>query len=74
MFYYSTNNTDWKLIKDNVDGKFLSTKVAGGFAANFVGSTLALYATSLGSQSTNTAYFDWFEYKGDDEVYKKNSK
>ncbi len=70
----STNNRDWKLIKDNVDGKFLSTKEAGGFAANFVGSTLALYGTSLGTPTTNTAYFDWFEYKGDDEVYRNINK
>ena len=69
-FYYSTNNKDWKLVKDNVDGKFLSTKEAGGFAANFVGSTIALYATSLGKTTTNTAYFDWFKYTGNDEVYK----
>ncbi|MDB5192878.1 MAG: Alpha-N-arabinofuranosidase [Segetibacter sp.] len=69
-FYYSTNNKDWKLVKDNVDGKFLSTKVAGGFGANFVGNTLALYATSLGTPANNTALFDWFEYKGNDEVHK----
>jgi len=30
----------------------------------------ALYATSLGKPSQTSAYFDWFEYVGDDEVYK----
>jgi alpha-N-arabinofuranosidase len=69
-FYYSLNNRTWILIKDNVDGKFLSTKVAGGFGANFVGNTIGLYATSLGTMSGNKAYYDWFEYKGDDEVYR----
>jgi hypothetical protein len=30
----------------------------------------ALYATSLGSPGATTAFFDWFEYAGDDEVYR----
>jgi alpha-N-arabinofuranosidase len=64
-FYYSINNK-WELLKDNVDGKFLSTKTAGGF----VGSMFALYATSLGKETDNEAYFDWFEYKGNDEIPK----
>ena len=64
-FYFSTDNKNWTPLKDNVDGKFLSTKVAGGF----VGSMFALYATTLGKESKSKAYFDWFEYKGQDEVY-----
>lgn len=68
-FYASTNNKDWTLLKDNVDGKFLSTKEAGGFGGNFVGVTVGLYATSLGTPSTNTAAFDWFQYTGKDDVY-----
>jgi xylan 1,4-beta-xylosidase len=66
-FYYSTDNTNWQLLKAGVDGKFLSTKVAGGF----VGSLFGLYATSSGKLSHTKAYFDWLEYKGDDDVYKK---
>ncbi len=69
-FYYSRKNKNWELVKNDVDGKFLSTNVAGGFASNFVGSTIAVYATSLGMQSNNLVDFDWFEYKGDDKVYK----
>ncbi len=53
-------------IKDSVDGTYLSTAKAGGF----VGCMFALYATSLGKPSKSTAYFDWFRYIGDDEVYK----
>ncbi len=64
-FFYSLTPDDWKLLKDNVDARFLSTNVAGGF----VGCMYALYATSLGKSSNNVAYFDWFEYQGDDEVY-----
>ncbi|MDP4261424.1 MAG: glycoside hydrolase family 43 protein [Bacteroidota bacterium] len=65
-FFYALDDHKWKLLKDGVDGKFLSTKVAGGFT----GSVFALYATSSGKETVNKAYFNWFEYKGDDEVYK----
>lgn len=73
-YYFSTNNKDWTLVKDKVDGKFLTTKVAGGFGGNFVGNTIALYATSLGTESNNSALFDWFKYNGDDEIYKSAFK
>jgi alpha-N-arabinofuranosidase len=65
-FPYAEKPGRWKILKDTVDGKLLSTKVAGGF----VGSMYALYATSLGTPSTNRAVFDWFEYQGNDEIYK----
>lgn len=65
-FYYSNSGNNWKLLKKGVDAKFLSTETAGGF----VGCLYALYATSLGKQSSQKAYFNWFEYKGNDEVYK----
>lgn len=65
-FSYSTDNKVWQVLKDGVDAKFLSTKVAGGF----VGCTFGLYATSLGGPTTTKAMYDWFEYRGDDEVYK----
>jgi len=55
------------LLLDGVDGKFLSTSVAGGF----VGSVFGMYATSLGKPSTSKAYFNWIEYKGNDDVYKQ---
>ena len=62
---YSTDNKKWTTLHD-VDGKFLSTKTAGGF----VGSVFGLYATSLGKESSSKAYFDWFEYKGQDTIFK----
>jgi xylan 1,4-beta-xylosidase len=65
-FLYTTDRVNWQVLKDNVDATFLSTRVAGGF----VGCVYALYATSLGQHSKNTAYFDWFEYAGDDEIYR----
>jgi xylan 1,4-beta-xylosidase len=69
-FYFRTTTPAWNLLKADVDGKFLSTKVAGGFASNFVGCTIGLYATSLGKASSNKASYDWFEYSGNDEVHK----
>ncbi|MDP2885791.1 MAG: glycoside hydrolase family 43 protein [Ignavibacteria bacterium] len=65
-FLYSTQKDKWTLLKYGVDARFLSTRVAGGF----VGCMYALYATSLGIPSTSTAYFDWFEYAGNDEAYR----
>jgi xylan 1,4-beta-xylosidase len=65
-FYYSLINKEWNLLKDKLDGTFLSTKIAGGF----VGCMFAMYATSSGKVSENTAYFDWFNYQGNDKVYK----
>lgn len=64
-FEYSTDQGQWISLKEGVDGRFLSTRVAGGF----VGCMVAMYATSLGAPSENKAYFNWFEYTGNDEVY-----
>jgi len=65
-FYYATAPKQWKLLLANVDGKFLSTKEAGGF----VGSLFALYATSSGEKSDQTANFKWLNYEGKDDVYR----
>lgn len=65
-FYYSTQKGKWNLLKDGVDAKFLSTKTADGF----VGCMYALYATSPGEKSTNQVYFNWFETRSDDDLYK----
>jgi alpha-N-arabinofuranosidase len=65
-FCYANKKNKWKLLKDGVDGKFLSTKDAGGF----VGSMFAMYASSGGKTSSSIAAYDWFEYKGSDDMYK----
>ncbi|PRY13853.1 alpha-N-arabinofuranosidase [Pontibacter ummariensis] len=65
-FYYATKNGDWKLLKGNVDGTYLSTRQSGGF----VGTTIGMYATSNGKPSANKATFDWFDYEGNDDIYK----
>jgi alpha-N-arabinofuranosidase len=56
-FYYSTNGL-WHTLAENIDGRILSTPVAGGF----VGAYIAMYASSNGQPSTNHADFEWFEY------------
>mgnify|MGYP001102912548 CR=1 FL=1 len=58
-FYFSTNG-QWQALAENIDGRILSTPVAGGF----VGASIAMYASSNGQPSTNHADFDWFEYSG----------
>ncbi|QJW89782.1 glycoside hydrolase family 43 protein [Spirosoma taeanense] len=65
-FHVSTDARNWTLLKDNVDGKFLSTKAAGGF----IGCVYGLYATSSGEPTTNTASFRLLKYQGDDPMYK----
>lgn len=69
-FLFSTNGKDWITLQDNIDAKFLSTKIAGGF----VGCVFALYATSQGQPSNSKTYFDWFKYQGDDDVYKNKKQ
>jgi alpha-N-arabinofuranosidase len=65
-FSYALEPGQWRLLKDGIAANYLSTKVAGGF----VGCLYAIYATSLGKPTTAVSYFDWFEYQGNDEVYK----
>lgn len=62
---FSTDGKSWVKLKD-VDGKILSTEKAGGF----VGSVFGLYATSMGKPSNTKAHFDWFQYKGNDPVFR----
>jgi alpha-N-arabinofuranosidase len=63
-FYVATEPDQWHPIAKEIDGRILSTPVAGGF----VGAYIAMYASSNGQPSTNSADFDWFEYVGLDEI------
>jgi len=56
-FEYSFDNKKWITLADQVDAKFLSTQVGGGF----VGSFYAMYTTSMGQESSNQAQFNWFK-------------
>jgi xylan 1,4-beta-xylosidase len=64
-FRYALKPGDWKVLKDKVDGTFLSTEVAGGF----IGAVFGMYATSSGEQTTNTASFGYLRYAGSDPMY-----
>ena len=57
-FAYSTEGK-WQTLAENVDGRILSTPMAGGF----VGAFIAMYASSNGQASHNYADFDWFDYR-----------
>ncbi|UOB16964.1 glycoside hydrolase family 43 protein [Abyssalbus ytuae] len=63
-FYYKENK-QWISLKKDIDAKFLSTHIAGGF----VGAVYAMYTTSLGEPGHNQASYNWFEYTGHDPVY-----
>ncbi len=62
-FYFANQPDEWYAMAENVDGRILSTPVAGGF----VGAYIAMYASSNGQPSSNYADFDWFEYLALDE-------
>jgi xylan 1,4-beta-xylosidase len=65
-FLFASRPGAWSVLKENVDARFLSTRQSGGF----VGCVYALYATSLGRPGRSTAFYDWFEYLGDDDIYR----
>ena len=65
-FHYATKGNKFIVLKSAVDGKFLSTKTAGGF----IGCIYGMYATSSGQPSNNTASFKFLKYAGNDPVYK----
>lgn len=65
-FSFAEKGGNFKVLKDHVDGKFLSTHDAGGF----LGALYGMYATSSGKSSINSAIFKYLRYKGDDPVFK----
>jgi alpha-N-arabinofuranosidase len=60
-FYYGKPESFQKAFAENIDGRILSTDIAGGFVGTYIG----MYASSNGKPSDTYAHFDWFEYKGD---------
>ncbi|MEW9530959.1 glycoside hydrolase family 43 protein [Microbispora sp. NPDC049125] len=57
---YATGNGEWRPIGDTLDGRILSSTVAGGFTGAYVG----MYA---GGDGGAPADFDWFDYQGEGE-------
>ena len=58
-FYYGSSEAEMELLAQNVDGRILSSDVAGGFVGAYIG----LFASSNGKASDNVADFDWFDYE-----------
>ncbi|HOJ76984.1 MAG TPA: glycoside hydrolase family 43 protein [Bacillota bacterium] len=61
-FYYCVPNEAVATLIEDVDGRILSTDVAGGFVGTYIG----LFGTSNNRLTTNYVDFDWFEYTGED--------
>jgi xylan 1,4-beta-xylosidase len=62
-FDIATEPAAWQPVAEAVDGRLLSTPVAGGFVGAYIG----MYASSNGQPGLNWADFDWFEYTGLEE-------
>lgn len=58
-FTFSYDGKSYHIVKAGVDGRMLSTDVAGGF----VGTVLGLYCSSNNEEVDNYADFDWISYK-----------
>ena len=61
-FYIATDYENWQPVAEDVDGRILSTPVAGGFIGAYIG----MYASSNGKPGDNFTDWDWFEYAGED--------
>jgi xylan 1,4-beta-xylosidase len=59
-FYIGSTEASFEIVAEKVDGRILSTDLAGGF----VGTYLGIFASSNGRNSQNYADFDWFDYQG----------
>jgi len=63
-FYYGASLENMEVLAEKVDGRILSTDIAGGFIGTYIG----LFASSNGNSSNNIVDFDWFDYKGDNLI------
>lgn len=59
-FCYGFSEAANEILAEAVDGRILSTDIAGGFVGAYIG----LFASSNGLPSGNRAAYDWFEYYG----------
>jgi alpha-N-arabinofuranosidase len=60
QFSFAPPSNQWENLGRPVDGRVLSTEVAGGFTGAYIG----MYASSNGQSSNNFADFNWFKYQG----------
>lgn len=52
------------ILAEHVDGGFLGSETAGGFVGAYIG----MFASGNGIETDNYAAFDWFSYKGTDDI------
>lgn len=57
----ASNIGPWQALKENLEGRLLSRKWAGGFTGIYVG----MHGSSNGKPAKNHVEFDWFEYVGE---------
>ncbi|MFC4061274.1 glycoside hydrolase family 43 protein [Planomonospora corallina] len=61
---YATAPGEWRQAGEPLDGRLLSSTVAGGFTGAYVGVYAAGGQAGQAGHAWNTADFDWFEYLG----------
>ena len=63
-FYCARQPGAWNPVAEAVDGRILSTPVAGGFLGTYIG----MLGSSNGLRSGNSVDIDWFDYIGLDDA------
>ena len=58
-FYYGSSEDSFHFLYENADGRLLNPEIVGGM----VGTMLGMFASSNGSESENSASFEWFDYQ-----------
>jgi alpha-N-arabinofuranosidase len=61
-FYIGENEDRLSALYLSADGRLINPEVIGGM----VGTMLGMFASSNGTESRNSACFDWFTYSGQD--------
>ncbi|MDQ0226168.1 glycoside hydrolase family 43 protein [Metabacillus niabensis] len=66
-FRFAEEGEEWKCLGKSQLAS-LSKEENGGYGSVFTGVCLGLYATGNGKASSTPAFFDWVQYKGDNEI------
>ena len=62
-FLFGPDEQSLRLLAGGVDGRVINPEKVGGM----IGTCLGMFATANGEESSNTAGFDWFEYRALEE-------
>ena len=58
VFSYGKSEKEMMMVNEEEDMNVISYELSEGFNGPYIG----IYATSMGQESDNKAFFDWFEY------------